>query len=194
MSVIESLLVITTILSSTQVATPATIQEYTAPETQILTSATSSIPIPLESPLAEEVAGPGPANLPASPVAATGSVPVPPPVGVPLVDAALSQLGINQDCTDLVQNSLAALGYTTRRDQGGFDFGVDDVAYTFGVQVPVSEAQPGDIATFGPGNGGHVWIILDPATNTGIHGGWNGTTAIGVSQTPLAAHTVYRVI
>lgn len=112
-----------------------------------------------------------------------------------LLQAALDQLGVFQDCTDLVQNSLAALGYTTRRDQGGFDFGVQDVASTFAVQIPAHEARPGDIATTGPNNGGHVWIILDPATNEGVHGGINGSnTMIANNGVPISAHAVYRLV
>lgn len=116
------------------------------------------------------------------------------PPGEQLLEAALAQVGTAQDCTDLVQNSLAALGYTTRRDQGGFDFGVQDVAYTFAVQVPASEARPGDIATIGPNNGGHVWIILDPSTGEGVHGGFEGTTAIANNGVPISAHTIYRLV
>lgn len=110
-----------------------------------------------------------------------------------LLEAALSQEGITQDCTDLVQNALAAVGLTSRRDHGGFDYGVDDVAYTFGVEIHWSEARPGDIATVGPGNGGHVWIVLDPDTNTGVHGGWGGSTVIGDGGVPLSEHRVYRI-
>lgn len=112
-----------------------------------------------------------------------------------LLEAALNQVGVAQDCTDLVQNALAALGYTERRDQGGFDFGVQDVAYTFAVQVPAHEALPGDIATIGPNNGGHVWIILDPETNMGVHGGWQGAnTVVGDAGVPITEHTVYRLV
>lgn len=110
-----------------------------------------------------------------------------------LLEAALAQVGVPQDCTDLVQNSLAAIGLTTRRDAGGFDYGVDDVAYTFGHEVHWSEALPGDIATVGPGNGGHVWIVLDPASNVGVHGGWGDMTVVGDGGVPLSEHRVYRL-
>lgn len=116
-----------------------------------------------------------------------------PALGTALLAAALSQEGIIQDCTDLVQNSLAAIGLTTRRDAGGFDYGVDDVAYTFGYEVHWSEALPGDIATVGPGNGGHVWIVLDPASNVGVHGGWGNLTVVGNGGVPLSEHRVYRL-
>src|SRR5690554_6623121 len=55
-----------------------------------------------------------------------------------VVERALSQLNIAQDCTDLVQNVLAELGLTQRRDQGGFDYGTDNVASAFGYQIPAS--------------------------------------------------------
>lgn len=113
-------------------------------------------------------------------------------VGEMLLQAALAQVGVAQDCTDLVQNSLAALGLTTRRDAGGFDYGVQQLAQ-FGYQVPSDQAQPGDIAITGPDNGGHVWIVLDPATNTGVHGGWGGMTVVGDGGLALQAHAVYRV-
>lgn len=116
-----------------------------------------------------------------------------PSKGDQLIQAALAQLGAAQDCTDLVQNSLATLGLTTRRDQGGFDYGVNNVAYEFGYEVHWSEARPGDIATRGPNNGGHVWIVLNPETGEGIHGGWNGTTVIAVEGVPLSSHAVYRL-
>lgn len=116
------------------------------------------------------------------------------PLSGKLLAAALSQVGVAQDCTDLVQNSLAAIGLTTRRDAGGFDYGVQNVASTFGYEIHWSEARPGDIATVGPNNGGHVWIVLDPSANTGVHGGWGGmNTRVANSGVPLAQHVVYRL-
>lgn len=117
----------------------------------------------------------------------------PTPMRIHLLNAALNQLGTFQDCTDLVQNSLASLGLTTRRDHGGFDYGVQQLS-VFGTQINPSEALPGDIAITGPDNGGHVWIILDPITNEGVHGGWNGgDTVIGNGGVPISVHAVYRV-
>lgn len=117
----------------------------------------------------------------------------PTPIRIHLLNAALNQLGAFQDCTDLVQNSLASLGLTIRRDQGGFDYGVQQLS-VFGTQIGPSEALPGDIAITGPDNGGHVWIILDPSTNEGVHGGWNGgDTVIGNGGVPITAHAIYRV-
>ena len=121
-----------------------------------------------------------------------------------ILERALEQLHIAQDCTDLVQNTLATLGITQRRDQGGFDYGTDNVASAFGYQIPASEAQPGDIATIGPRDGGHVWVIGDPATNLGSHGGWKeagwdstyapeGVTLLRHATVPLEQHVIYRL-
>lgn len=148
MSVIKSLLIAGTILLSAP-SSVAAVEVVERTPNQVITTALAEPEVVSEQPLAEET----------------------PSAGALLLAAALDQEGVPQDCTDLVQNALAAIGYTTRRDQGGFDYGVTDVASSFGVQIPISEAQPGDIATTGPNNGGHVWIILDPATNTGVHGG-----------------------
>lgn len=85
-----------------------------------------------------------------------------------LAAAAYNQVGITQDCTDAVQNALAEIGLTTRRDQGGYDMGVESFAQ-FGSPVSPDQAQPGDIMI---SYGYHVAIYL--GDNTALHGGWNG--------------------
>lgn len=113
----------------------------------------------------------------------------PVPLRVSLLEAAVAQAGIIQDCTDLVQNSLAALGLETRRDQGGYDHGVWSFTQ-FGYPVAPEDALPGDIAIID----GHVWIIYDSVSGEGVHGGWNGNqTVIGNNGVPLSAHTIIRV-
>jgi len=113
------------------------------------------------------------------------------PVNFTLLAAAEAQEGIAQDCTDLVQNALAAIGKTTRRDQGGFDYGTIDFV-EFGYLVSASEAQPGDIAFRGPGNGGHVFIVKD-SSGLGVHGGWNGSTVIANDGMSLSSYSIVRV-
>ncbi|WP_201612819.1 NlpC/P60 family protein [Gulosibacter hominis] len=85
-----------------------------------------------------------------------------------LAAAAYNQVGITQDCTDAVQNALAEIGLTTRRDQGGYDMGVESFTQ-FGSPVSPDQAQPGDIMI---SYGYHVAIYL--GDNTAMHGGWNG--------------------
>lgn len=93
-----------------------------------------------------------------------------------LVAAALAQLGVSQDCTDLVQNSLAAIGLTARRDQGGYDLGVTQFT-RFGASTPyvhgVTELAPGDILLWG---GAHVAIFI--GNGAVVHGGWDGFTTV----------------
>ncbi|WP_166985731.1 NlpC/P60 family protein [Canibacter zhoujuaniae] len=109
--------------------------------------------------------------------------------GAALLAAAYAQIGINQDCTDMVQNALAALGYTTRRDQGGYDHGVQDFA-RYGTPVALSDAQPGDIMI----SGGHVSIYA--GNGTAVHGGWNGFQTAeftGGPSMPSFYHTIVRL-
>lgn len=91
-----------------------------------------------------------------------------------LVNAARAQIGVGQDCTDMVQNALAAIGMFERRDQGGYDLGPMAFAQ-FGQHIPASEARSGDIMM----REGHVMIYTGDGTNhSGVHGGWNGNQTL----------------
>ena len=109
-----------------------------------------------------------------------------------LVDAALSQLGTTQDCTDLVQNSLAAIGMTTRRDAGGYDYGPQGFN-GFGTVVTDGSIRPGDIME----RDGHVAIFLgyQDGQPTAIHGGFNGdqTVVSHVDADPAGYSTIVRL-
>lgn len=97
------------------------------------------------------------------------SIPATGDVQEAIVAGAMAQLGISGlDCTDMVQNALAAAGLTTSRFDGGYDMGVESF-YQFGTVIPASEAQPGDIM-ISPGN--HVAIYI--GNGQAVHGGWNG--------------------
>lgn len=101
-----------------------------------------------------------------------------------IVDAALAQVGTRQDCTDLVQNSLAAVGLIARRDQGGFDLGTGIWQYDrFGSRVNLSDIAPGDVLVYGnAGSGAHVAIYI--GNGQAVHGGYNGSTVVaGVDAT-----------
>jgi hypothetical protein len=85
------------------------------------------------------------------------------PGNLGILGAARAQLGVWQDCTALVENSLRALGYSVG-DLGTMSF------VSFGTQVHPSDAQPGDIMM----RPSHVAIYA--GNGTAIHGGFNGST------------------
>lgn len=151
---------------------------------QVFTASNSSdIAIPAQLPLAEEQ----PAPVVVAPVVestATTTVAVSLPRDIPagvgasgIVAAAMAQLGIHQDCTDLVQNSLAAAGYVTRRDSGGPDLGANLGSWAgFGTQVALDALAPGDILVYGGSD--HVAIYI--GGGQAVHGGvyYYGGTAV----------------
>ncbi|MFT4232319.1 MAG: NlpC/P60 family protein [Leucobacter sp.] len=87
-----------------------------------------------------------------------------------IVNAALSQLGVNQDCTALVENSLRAVGIPAG------DLGTQVGEYTAlgGTIVTSGDYAPGDILVF-PGQ--HVAVYV--GNGQAVHGGWGGTTRLG---------------
>lgn len=89
-----------------------------------------------------------------------------------LVAAARAQLGVYQDCTDLVQNSLAAIGLTTSRLNGGPDLGVGSFA-AFGSQVTDGNYAPGDILLWG---NYHAAIYI--GNGQAVHGGFGGNQTV----------------
>ena len=108
----------------------------------------------------------------ATPVAAPAGGPdIPAGVGGQgIANAALAQLGVNQDCTALVENSLRAVGIPAG------DLGTQVGEYTAlgGTVVTDGAYAPGDILVF-PGQ--HVGVYI--GNGQAVHGGWGGTTRIG---------------
>lgn len=81
-----------------------------------------------------------------------------------IAGAAMAQLGVTQDCTALVSNSLAAVGINFHSGPSGY--------LNLGPMVSASEAQPGDIIVYS----GHVAIYI--GNGQAVHGGWNGNQTI----------------
>lgn len=95
------------------------------------------------------------------------------------VASAYAQLGVAQDCTDLVQNALAAAGLTERRDKGGFDRGPGIEQWDqFGTRVSLDNLAPGDILIYG-----HSHVALYVGNGQAIHGGFNGMNTVLFSAT-----------
>lgn len=97
-----------------------------------------------------------------------------------VVNAALAQLGVNQDCFSLMRSAVAAGGYS-----------INSYADVFALkQVPMSQARPGDILYYSDGGRGlhHVAIYL--GNGQAVHGGWYGSdtvvASVNVGSGPIA--------
>lgn len=98
-----------------------------------------------------------------------------------IVAAALAQLGVGQDCTDLVQNALGAVGYVTPRLQGGPDLGANLGSWTgFGSEVSLDSLAPGDILVYT----GSVHVAIYVGNGMAVHGGFPGGTDLAGVHAP----------
>lgn len=88
--------------------------------------------------------------------------------GSVVANAALSQLGANQDCTMLVTNSLAAAGINFH--------GWPAEYMSLGTIVSGAEAQPGDIIYYADSGVGTSHVAIYLGGNQAVHGGWGGAT------------------
>ncbi|MGR0158741.1 NlpC/P60 family protein [Paenarthrobacter nitroguajacolicus] len=99
---------------------------------------------------------------PAAPAASSG-------LGASIAAAAYAQLGVTQDCTMLVTNSLAAVGIHFHDWPAGY--------LSLGRTVSAAEAQPGDLAYYANGGlAGQAHIAVYVGNGQAVHGGWNGST------------------
>lgn len=86
--------------------------------------------------------------------------------GATIVAAALAQLGVHQDCTALVSNSIAAVGIHFHGWPAGY--------LSLGRTVSAAEAQPGDLIYYGNAGAGVPHIAVYIGGGMAVHGGWNG--------------------
>ncbi|WOH19653.1 NlpC/P60 family protein [Paenarthrobacter sp. GOM3] len=90
-------------------------------------------------------------------------------LGAAIAAAAYAQLGVTQDCTMLVTNSLAAVGIHFHDWPAGY--------LSLGRTVSAAEAQPGDLAYYANGGlAGQAHIAVYVGNGMAVHGGWNGST------------------
>ena len=95
--------------------------------------------------------------------------------GAAIYQAALSQLGVFQDCTLLVTNALKAVGINFHDWPAGY--------MSLGTVVPASQAQPGDLIYYANGGMGLAHIAVYAGNGQAIHGGWNGNqTALNTAN------------
>ncbi|WP_425865149.1 NlpC/P60 family protein [Arthrobacter sp. TWP1-1] len=87
-------------------------------------------------------------------------------IGATIASAALSQIGVAQDCTALASNSLAAAGINFHDWPAGY--------LSLGRTVSAGEAQPGDLIYYADGGMGMAHIAVYIGNGQAVHGGWGG--------------------
>lgn len=129
--------------------------------------------VPVVVPVAPPAPAPAPVAPKPAPVVAPAPAPAPVPVAAPsgraaVASAALGQIGVMQDCTMLVTNSLRSIGINFH--------GWPHEYFSLGTQIPASEAQPGDLIYYlygsAPGSLAHIAVYI--GNGKAVHGGWNG--------------------
>ncbi|WP_413250027.1 NlpC/P60 family protein [Sinomonas flava] len=141
------------------VAAPVVETPAPAPAAQAAPQAQAPAPAKVQAAASTAVQAPAPA-----PAAASGQ-------GAAIAAAAYAQLGVAQDCTMLVTNSLAAVGIHYHGWPAGY--------LSLGRTVSAAEAQPGDLAYYANGGMGLAHIAVYVGNGMAVHGGWNGgTTAL----------------
>ncbi len=91
-------------------------------------------------------------------------------VGAKVAAAAYAQLGVRQDCTALVSNSLSAAGIAFHGWPAGY--------LSLGRTVSAAEAQPGDLVYYADGGMGTPHIGVYVGNGMAVHGGWNGNNTV----------------
>jgi cell wall-associated NlpC family hydrolase len=140
------------------------------------------------APAAEPVAAPkvtatistasAPAEAPAPAASASGK-------GAAILSAAYAQLGVMQDCTMLVTNSLAAVGINFHDWPAGY--------LSLGRTVSAAEAQPGDLIYYADGGAGVAHIAVYAGNGQAVHGGYNGNQTVVFSANVGSGPVFIRV-
>jgi cell wall-associated NlpC family hydrolase len=115
---------------------------------------------------------------PAAPVAASGK-------GQAILSAAYAQLGVNQDCTMLVTNALAAVGIHFHDWPAGY--------LSLGRTVSAAEAQPGDLIYYANGGAGMAHVAVYAGNGQAVHGGFNGNQTVVFSANVGSGPVFIRV-
>lgn len=105
--------------------------------------------------------------------------------GAAILSAAYAQLGVTQDCTMLVTNSLAAVGINFHDWPAGY--------LSLGRTVSVAEAQPGDLIYYADGGAGMAHIAVYAGNGQAVHGGYNGNQTVVFSANVGSGPVFIRV-
>lgn len=162
--------------------TPAELQQLQAElQAQADAEAAAAAEAEAEEAAAEQAAASnGAAGTTSAPAGAAVSVGA---GGSTIASAALAQIGEIQSCTQLVADSLAAVGipYT----------GMGNL-FNLGPTIPASQATPGDIIYYANGGFGSAHVAVYIGNGQAVHGGWNGNqTVVAGATIPGASAPVF---
>ena len=118
------------------------------------------------------------ASAPSAPASASGK-------GAAILSAAYAQLGVMQDCTMLVTNSLAAVGINFHDWPAGY--------LSLGRTVSAAEAQPGDLIYYADGGAGMAHVAVYAGNGQAVHGGYNGNQTVVFSANVGSGPVFIRV-
>ena len=122
------------------------------------------------------------ASVASNAVPAQSSAPAASGTAAIIAAAAYAQLGVSQDCTMLVTNSLAAAGISFHDWPAGY--------LSLGSTVSASQAVPGDLIYYADGGMGMAHIAVYIGNGQAIHGGFNGNSTV-VAPAELGSGGVY---
>jgi cell wall-associated NlpC family hydrolase len=128
-----------------------------------------------QAPAAKPAAAINVAAAVSAPVAASSK-------GQAILSAAYAQLGVTQDCTMLVTNSLAAVGIHFHDWPAGY--------LSLGRTVSAAEAQPGDLIYYADGGAGVAHVAVYAGNGQAVHGGYNGNQTV-VSSANVGSGPVF---
>jgi cell wall-associated NlpC family hydrolase len=154
---------------------------------------TTPAPVVEEEPEVEEAPAPAAQTAAAPKVTATvstASAPAAPAAsasgkGAAILSAAYAQLGVMQDCTMLVTNSLAAVGINFHDWPAGY--------LSLGRTVSAAEAQPGDLIYYADGGAGMAHVAVYAGNGQAVHGGYNGNQTVVFSANVGSGPVFIRV-
>jgi cell wall-associated NlpC family hydrolase len=158
--------------------TPAPVVEAPEPEVEVQEAAAPAAAPAAKPVLAAKVTASAPAAAPAAAPSASGK-------GAAILSAAYAQLGVMQDCTMLVTNSLAAVGINFHDWPAGY--------LSLGRTVSAAEAQPGDLIYYADGGAGMAHIAVYAGNGQAVHGGYNGNQTVVFSANVGSGPVFIRV-
>lgn len=156
--------------------TPAPVAEP-EPQVEVQEAAPAAQPVAAPKVTAKVATAAAPA-APAAQASASGK-------GAAILSAAYAQLGVMQDCTMLVTNSLAAVGIHFHDWPAGY--------LSLGRTVSAAEAQPGDLIYYADGGAGMAHIAVYAGNGMAVHGGYNGNQTVVFSANVGSGPVFIRV-